>query len=168
MDPAPWPASGPHRRYGMATGVVLSLALWSCLGLIAGLFLGWLLKGRLGRTEIDRARGEAQEIIKTPRREAESQKRQALLQAKEEWLRNKTRLEQDLRNSAREGQQVLRALEERESGIRDRDQRLRGREQELEAREHEVRRTQTESGKERDRVRRLGEELNDQLGKIAG
>jgi ribonucrease Y len=152
----------------MATSVVLSLALWSCLGLIAGLFLGWLLKGRLGRTEIDRARGEAQEIIKTTRREAESQKRQALLQAKEEWLRNKTRLEQELRNNAREGQQVLRALEERESGIRDRDQRLRGREQELEAREQEVRRTLTESGRERDRLRRLGEELNDQLGKIAG
>ncbi len=152
----------------MGTSVVLSLILWACPGLIAGLLLGWFLKSRLGYSEIDRARGEAQEIIKQTRREAENQKRQALLQAKEEWLRNKARLEQELRTKVREGQQVQRALEEREAGLRDRDQRLRSREQDLEAREQELRQIQVDSARDRERVRRLGEELNEQLGKLAG
>ena len=106
----------------MGTSVVLSLILGAASGLLGGLVLGWRLKGRLGRTQVDRARDEAQEIIKQTRREAESHKRQALLQAREEWLLHKGRLEQELRGKAREGQQLQRALEERESALRDRDE----------------------------------------------
>ncbi|HKN46889.1 MAG TPA: Rnase Y domain-containing protein, partial [Candidatus Polarisedimenticolia bacterium] len=152
----------------MGTSMVLSLVLGAALSLLGGLVLGWHLKSRLRRTEIDRARDEAHEIIKQTRREAETQKRQALLQAREEWLQHKARLEQELRGKAREGQQQQRALEEREAGLRDRDQRLRGRERDLETREEALQRMQTETGRERDRVRRLGDELNEQLGKIAG
>ncbi len=152
----------------MGASVIQSLIVWAGPGLIAGLLLGWLLRSRLGRSAIDRARSEAQEIIKQTRREAEHQRRQALLQAKEEWLRNKSRLEQELRGKVREGQQMQRALEERDAGLSERDQRLRSREQDLEAREQEARRIQGESAKDRERIRRLGEDLNEQLGKIAG
>ncbi len=152
----------------MGTSMVLPLVLGAALSLLGGLVLGWHLRSRLGRSEIDRARDEAHEIIKQTRREAETQKRQALLQAREEWLQHKSRLEQDLRGKAREGQQQQRALEERETGLRDRDQRLRGRERDLETREEALHRMQIETSRERDRVHRLGDELNEQLGKIAG
>ncbi len=152
----------------MGTSIVHTIVAGASLGLAVGLFLGWLLRGRLGRTAVDRARSEAQEIIKQTRREAESQKKQALLQAREEWLKTKARLEQEVRNKAREGQQAQRALDEREAGLRERDARLRQREQELEARQQDLQRTQAESAREKERARRLGDALNDRLEKISG
>jgi len=152
----------------MGSSIVLPLILGAGLGLVGGLLLGWFLKSGVGRSEIVRARGEAQEIIKQTRREAENQKRQAQLQAREEWLKQKTRLEQDLRNKSRESQTLQRSLEEREANLADRDQRLRVREQELDARDQELRAGQSETTRERERTRRLTDELNDQLGKISG
>jgi ribonuclease Y len=152
----------------MGAGTVALLVLGTAGALIAAAALGWLLKSRLGTSEVDRARGEAQEIVKQARRDVETQKRQVLLQAREEWLKHKARLEQDLRGKIREGQQMQRALEDRENALRDRDQRLQGREQELETREADVRQGQAEVARERERVRRLGEDLNAQLGKVAG
>ncbi len=152
----------------MGASTVALLVLGAAAGLAAAVALGWSLKGRLGSTEVDRARSEAQEIIRQTRREAETQKRQTLLQAREEWLRHKSRLEQELRGKIRESQQTQRSLEEREIALRDRDQRLQTREQELEARDAEVRRGQAGAAREGERVRRLGDELNEQLGKIAG
>src|SRR5260221_9135859 len=160
--------STPRRRHGMGSSIVLPLILGAGLGLVGGLLLGWFLKGGVGRSEIIRARGEAQEIIKQTRREAENQKRQAKFQAGGEWLKKKTRLEQDLRNKSRESQTLQRSLEEREVSLADRDQRLRVREQELDARDQQMRTGQSETTRERERTRRLTDELNDQLGKISG
>ena len=152
----------------MGTSVVAFLVTGVTLGLAVGLLLGWYLKSRLGRGEVDRARDEAQDIIRQSRREAEHQKRQSLLQAREEWLRTKARLEQDLRGKARDSQQAQRLMEESEAGLRERDAHLKGREQDLESRERDLQRSQSEAARDRDRLRRLGEELNVQLEKIAG
>jgi ribonuclease Y len=138
------------------------------LALAGGVFLGWLLKGRVQRGAVDRARADAAEIVATNRREAEDQKRRALLQAREEWHATKTRLEQEIRGRSREVQQMQRALEEREAAQRDRDARLAIREQDLESREKENERSRGETGRERDRLRRAGEELNQRLSKVAG
>jgi ribonuclease Y len=152
----------------MGSSIVQTIVLGAGLGLTFGIALGWLLRGRLGRTAVDRARGEAQEIIKQTRREVESQKKQALLQAREEWLKTKARLEQEVRVKAREGQQAQRALDEREEALRERDGRLRQREQESETRHQELQRAQAESARERERTRKLGDALNDRLEKISG
>jgi ribonuclease Y len=137
-------------------------------GLVGGAVLGWFLKEHLGRTDADRARSEAQEIIKQTRRDAEHQKRQALLQAREEWIKTKGRLEQEIRNKARDGQLLQKALEEREAALSDRDQRLRGREKDVEAKEEALDQARTDAARERERLRRRGEDLNAQLEKITG
>jgi len=152
----------------MGTSVVAFLVPGVVLGLAGGLLLGWHLKGRLGRGEVDKARDEAQNILRQTRREAEHQKRQSLLQAREEWLKTKARLEQDLRGKARDSQQAQRLMEEREAGLSERDAHLKGREQDLEARERDMQRSQSEGARDRERLRRLGEELNVQLEKVAG
>jgi ribonuclease Y len=152
----------------MGTSVDPVTILGALLGIAIGLSLGWFLKGRMNRTELTKARGEAQDFIKQTRREAETQKRQALLQAKEEWLKTKARLEGELRGKAREAQRLQRRLEDREAGLRDRDARVRNREQDLDSRAGELQNAQKQTHRERAELHRLSEDLNGRLVKITG
>ena len=152
----------------MGTGVVPIVILGALLGIAFGLLSGWFLKGRLNRTELKKSRGEAQDFIKKTRREAETQKRQALLNAKEEWLATKGRLEGEIRGKAREAQLIQRRLEEREANQRDRDARLGSRERDLDTRARELDETAKHTARDRSAAGRLAEELNDRLAKITG
>lgn len=138
------------------------------LALAGGVWIGWLLRARAQRPQIDRARAEAGEIVSQTRREAEDQKRRSLLQAREEWLATKARLEQEIRARSREVQQAQRGVEERESALRDRDARLQSREQDVETREKEFERLHQEAGRDRERLRKAGEDLNQRLAAVSG
>src|SRR5262245_43059435 len=122
-DPAAPPEFRPRRRDGMRM-IGFDGLLPGAL-LLAGGFLGWISRSFLSRTRIERVRGESREIIDRTLREAEQQKRQALVQAREEWLKSKSRLEQELQTRVREGERRQRALAEREAGLGDKDERLR-------------------------------------------
>jgi ribonuclease Y len=145
--------------------LVMSAAL---LALACGAFLGWFLRSRTQRPVIEKARAEAGEIVSQTRKEAEDQQRRSLLQAREEWLGTKARLEQEIRARSREVQQAQRGVEERETAVRDRDARLQTREQDLETREKDLERLQGEAARERERLRKAGEDLNQRLSTISG
>jgi ribonuclease Y len=139
------------------------------LGLSAGIALGWFLRKRPGQIESDKSQNPARETgRKKPPPEAEHQQRQALLRAKEEWLKTKARLEGEIRAKAREGQKLQRSLEEHDAALRERDRRLRSSEQDLDQREEELQKTRVEAAKQGDRARRLGDDLIERLSKIAG
>ena len=134
--------------------------------LLLGGLVGWFLRNSLVRARLEKVRGESQETITRTLQDIEHQKRQALLQAREEWLKSKSRLEQDLQARLREGEAQRRAHDEREAGLNERDTRLRSRERTLEARERDIQQSEEEARKERDRVRRLADELNGQLSRV--
>ena len=152
----------------MGSGVLTTAIPAALLALGAGYLLGWGMKSRLLKGDVERSRGEARDIVAKTRREAEDQKRQALVQAREEWLATKARLEQDTRNRSREVQQRQHAVEEREAAHRDRDTRLRSREQDLEAREKALELARAECVRDRERLGRAGASLNEKLSKITG
>jgi ribonuclease Y len=127
--------------------------------------LGWFLKGFLGRSRIEGA--GAQDTVERLRRESELQQRD-FLNSREDWLRTKARLDQDLQDKAREAQRRDSALEERDGALNETENRLRSRELEIEGHSRELHRTQAEAAAERDKARRLGGELNEQLAKLAG
>ncbi|HEV8701673.1 MAG TPA: ribonuclease Y [Candidatus Polarisedimenticolia bacterium] len=135
---------------------------------LVGVSLGWLSRIVLGRTRIEQVRGESRDILNQSLKEAEHHKRQALLQAREEWLKTKARLDQELQNRALESDRREQALEQRESGLREKDARVRSRERALEQRERETQEVHTEARRERDRSRRLAAELGDQLSRVSG
>jgi ribonuclease Y len=136
--------------------------------LLTGGLVGWFIRSLFVRARLERVRGESREIINRSLQEADHQKRQALLQAREEWLKSKARLEQDLQGRLREGERLKQALDDREAGIGERDSRLRARERSLEQREREIQQSQAEARKERERVRRLADDLNGQLSRASG
>jgi ribonuclease Y len=145
--------------------LVMSAAL---LALACGAFLGWFLRSRTQGPVVETARAEAGEVVTQTRKEADDQQRRSLLQAREEWLGTKARLEQEIRTRSREVQQAQRAVEERETAVRDRDARLQTREQDLETREKEIERLQGETARDRERLRKAGEDLNQRLATVSG
>src|SRR5580765_134736 len=126
--------------------LVMSAAL---LALAGGAFLGWFLRSRTQPPAIETARAAGGEVVSQTGKEAEDQKRRSLLQAREEWLGTKARLEQEIRARSREVQEAQRAVEERDTALRDRDARLQTREQDLDARDKELERLQGEAARER-------------------
>ena len=78
----------------MASSNVLMLVLAAALlSAIASVALGWFLNSRLGRASLAAARAEAEELRKEGIRKAESEKKAAMLSAKDEWYRTKKQLE---------------------------------------------------------------------------
>ncbi|MBI1951057.1 MAG: DUF3552 domain-containing protein, partial [Acidobacteria bacterium] len=136
--------------------------------LLGGGLLGWFFRSLLGRTQAEMVRGESRENLNRSLKEAEHQKRQALLQAREEWLKAKATLEQELANRAGESERRDQALEQRESGLRDKDALLRTRERAIEQHERETQETRSDARRELDRARRLAGDLSDQLSRVSG
>ena len=165
-DPAAPPELRPRRRNGMRM-IGFDLLLPGAL-LLAGGVLGWFSRSLLGRNKIDTVRGESREIIERTRQETDHQKRQAILQAREEWLKSKSRLEQELQNKVREGEKRQRALDARDADLSEKDARLRARERTLEQREREAQQAGAEARLERDKARSAAADLNGQLGRVSG
>jgi ribonucrease Y len=138
------------------------------LCLLFGGLVGWFIRSLLVHSRLEAVRGESQEIVNRTLQDVEHQKRQSLLQVREESLKTKARLEQELQVRVREGEKQKRAQEERESGLNERDLRLRAREKSVEQRERDIQQSQADARKERDRVRRLADDLNLQLGRVSG
>jgi ribonucrease Y len=164
-DPSAPPGDRPRRGQGMRMTFIN--VLLPGVSLLLGGLVGWFLRNRLVRARLERVRGESQETINRTLQDVEHQKRQALLQAREEWLRSKSRLEQDLQARLREGETQKRSHDEREAGLNERDARLRSRERTLEGRERDIQQSELEARKERDRVRRLADDLNAQLSRVS-
>lgn len=146
------------------------------LTLIVGGLVGWWLNNRLGRRSVEAAKVRAEEMVHAARREGEKSKREALLEAKEEILRQKNKAELDLKSrrgqmlkrerelkTVRQGLQDLEAeLSRQRESLGELETGLAAREQELSAAREEVSRLAAEelaaleraSGMTRDEARR--------------
>ena len=79
---------------------------------IAALFLGWTAHRRIGEGKVLRAEQLAEKIVREAEREAENQKKSALLEAKDEWFREKAKLDRETQSLKSEILGVERKLQE--------------------------------------------------------
>ena len=133
-----------------------------------GMVLGWFGNLRLGRKHLSSARAEAQEILRESRREAEKQKKQAVLQAREEWQQTRTRLENELKTRVRTAQKQQQSLEDRDRNLREKTEEVRRQGEKLQEDEQRLQSLQAEAAENRDRFRRLKEETGRRLEQISG
>jgi len=87
----------------------LLVAALAAAGASLGGALGWFLNSRLGARSVASARVKADEIHRAAQREADNVKRQAVVEAREQVLREKTKAEGDIRS--RKGQIAKRERE---------------------------------------------------------
>jgi ribonuclease Y len=79
--------------------------------------LGWTAHRRIGEGKVLRAEELAAKILREAEREAETQKKSALLEAKDEWFREKSRLDRETQAQKNEIQRAERRLQELETNL---------------------------------------------------
>lgn len=131
-------------------------------------FVGWLMARKVGTGKIARAEEIAAQIVREGEKEAEIKKKEALLEAKDEWYKAKVNFERELQVKRTEQQKIEKRLAEQEDALnrkvdvfqtKDRD--VQNREKALLAKERALR------GREGE-LEHLIADQNKQLERVAG
>ncbi|MGD1047563.1 MAG: ribonuclease Y [Candidatus Krumholzibacteriaceae bacterium] len=101
------------------------------LVLFIGLVAGWLINKKVSESHLKHTRKLAENIIAEAQREAETQKKAAILEAKDEWYQAKLRFEKETQEGRQELKKQERRLEEKEQNINRKVDYLENREQEV-------------------------------------
>ncbi|MBE6968753.1 MAG: ribonuclease Y [Ruminococcaceae bacterium] len=102
----------PQNIATLAIGIAILLAL-----LVIGFLLGVLFRKKVAEREISSAEDEARRIINEGLKTAESKKREALLEAKEEIHRSRNEHEREMRERRAEQQKQERRLQQKEENL---------------------------------------------------
>jgi ribonuclease Y len=131
-------------------------------------FLGWVAHRRIGEGKVYNAEQLAAKIVREAEREAENQKKSALLEAKDEWFREKAKLDREVQGQKSEIQKAERALHDLESNLNRRAEVLDKKERDLKKLERELEvKGETLGERDRELTRVLGEQ-NARLQRISG
>ena len=130
--------------------------------------LGWIAHRRIGEGKVYNAEQIATKIVREAEREAENQKKSALLEAKDEWFREKAKLDREVQTQKSEVQREERKLHELESNLNRRAEVLDKKDRDLKRIEREVEvKGETLAERDRELNRVLGEQ-NARLQRISG
>lgn len=106
--------------------------IFALLGIIVGMFVGYFVMKKSNESKMAGARNSAEQIIEDAKREAEAQKKEALLEAKDENHKLRTETESDIRERRSELQKQENRLLQREENLDRKDDALNKREAGLE------------------------------------
>ena len=87
------------------------------LVLFLGFIIGWLLSKKISESHLKHTRKLAENIISEAQREAETQKKAAILEAKDEWYQAKLKFEKETHDAHQDLKKAERQLEEKEQNI---------------------------------------------------
>ncbi|ALS78312.1 MULTISPECIES: ribonuclease Y [Planococcus] len=106
--------------------------IFALLGIIVGVVVGYFVMKKSNESKMAGARNSAEQIIEDAKREAEAQKKEALLEAKDENHKLRTETESDIRERRSELQKQENRLLQREENLDRKDDALNKREASLE------------------------------------
>jgi ribonuclease Y len=95
--------------------VIFALSL--VVAAVAALFTGWIAHKRIGEGKVYNAEQLAQKILREAERESENLKKSALLEAKDEWFREKQRLDREVQAQKSEIQAAERRIHDQETSL---------------------------------------------------
>ncbi|GAB4318354.1 MAG: ribonuclease Y [Candidatus Zixiibacteriota bacterium] len=129
---------------------------------------GWLLARKIGRDKISRADETAAQIIREAEKEAEIKKKEALLEAKDEWYKQKVNFEREIQVKRSELQKEEKALSERDEELNRRVDMVQTKEREVINREKALTVKERALRGREGELDRLISDQNRQLERIAG
>ncbi|MGH7452399.1 MAG: ribonuclease Y [bacterium] len=119
---------------------------------VAAFASAWFLAQASIQARLRKAKGTVEDILEQARKEAERQKNQLVVQAKEEWYRYRDAQENQLK-------QRQRKIEENEARLEEREKKLGRREEGLKQRESAITQKDNETNAQRESLRAKDEEL---------
>jgi len=129
---------------------------------------GWFARRLVDRSKIVSAEELAEKIVREAQREAETQKKSAILEAKDEWYRAKSKFEEDTQQTRTELEKLQRQVEKREENLNRRVEFLDKKEQELGETQKDLEARDVEAKERSEKLSRLMDEQNERLERIAG
>jgi ribonuclease Y len=138
------------------------------LVLFMGLIAGWFINKKVSESHLKHTRKLAENIIVEAQREAETQKKAAILEAKDEWYQAKLRFEKETQEARQELKKQERRLEEKEQNINRKVDYLENREQELAEKQKLFDGKLQAIAEKQEELNHVLRMQNDKLEKIAG
>jgi ribonuclease Y len=145
------------------------MTIWMILGsMVIGVVLGYILKQRVSRRKLESSESLSARIIDEAKKEAETVKKEAILQAKENLLKIKTEFEKDTADKKQEFDAMEKRLRFKEENLEKRGEALSQKETNFENRERGLINKENQFNERNDKINRMVEEQKDLLEKIAG
>ncbi len=145
---------------------VVTIVVALVVGAVA-FVVAWMLAHRIGEKSVSSARSQAARIITEAEKEAQIKKKEATLEAREEWLKVKGNFEKEIDERRREVEKLEKRLDERDSllqkkldAVDARDRDLANRDKTLQGRERGITLRESE-------LEQIITQQNDRLQKIA-
>ncbi len=135
---------------------------------VAVFLAGWFARRLVDRSKIVSAEELAETIVREAQREAETQKKAAVLEAKDEWYKAKAKFEEDTQQTRTEVDKQERQVERREENLNRKVEFIDKKEQELTKLEGDLRKKDEAVGERSEKLSRLIDEQNERLERIAG
>jgi ribonuclease Y len=142
--------------------------IWYLLTAIVAGGFSFYLAQRLTSKKTDQAREHAEEILSEAKREAEKQKKQTLLAAREKWYRTRSQMEKEVQNRQQQTDRARKELETREQKHRDSAQNLRRRDQAIKEKEQRLGTATAAANDQRQKLEKVVEEEKIKLERVSG
>lgn len=149
-------------------GTTTYIVLIAVVAIVGSFALAWFLSRRIGDRKLARADEFAKKMIAEAEKEAEIKKKEAILEAKEEWYKTKTAYEREIQQKRSELGKVEKRITDKEQDLSRKLESANGRERQVAERERVL------SGREKgitireQELDRLITDQNVQLEKISG
>ncbi len=135
--------------------------VWLVIGAAVGIALGFVITRFVVNASTKRAAQEAEGLVADARKQAETLRREAIVEAKDEVLRMKQDAEAENKERLREVRTAENRLSQREESL---DRRV----DSLDAREHQISSMQGQIERRERDLKEAGEEINRRLERVAG
>jgi len=105
------------RDFFLGVKMDIGILIFAIVAVLAGFFLGWFLRTKLGKDKVAKAEEYAERIVREARQEAENLKREKLLEANEEIFHRKQELEQQEQRKFAQLKRQEKQLQTRETNL---------------------------------------------------
>lgn len=145
--------------------------IWIIIFVVASLcmfYLGWVLSTRIGQGKVANAEKLAEKIVSEAEKEASALKNQKILEAKDEWYRQKQNFEKETRQEKNELDKKRRKIEQNEIELNRRLDHLNQKEKELKKLEQSQKDRSDHLQKKHEELDKILADQNARLEKISG
>ncbi len=141
------------------------------VSLVAGLgvfILGWIIANKVNHAKMSNVEAYAKKITEESEREAENIKKAAVLDAKDEWFKERSKFEKETRETRQEIERLEQALHDRERKLDKKVDILNAKERNIIIKEREIAAKEKALRVKTDQLTQLITEQNEKLERISG